>query len=121
MSAIQDERFHGNLIAAVLVLVLSFGSAVAVGQEGGRNLSGMVTDPQHEPLRGAVVEVEDEVTLGVVSYITSRSGAYSFKRLVDRRDYRVWATWRGHRSATKTVSAFDTNHEKTINFVIEPN
>jgi len=59
---------------------------------GTKNLSGTVTDHQHEPLKGAVVQVENDVTMGVVSYITSRDGKYSFKRLDGDTDYRLWST-----------------------------
>lgn len=90
------------------------------GQHLVRDLSGTVTDGHHEPLRGAIVQVHSEATGTIVSYITGRSGQYSFKRLEGDLDYTVWATWNGKRSATKKLSLFDTKTRKIIDFEIAP-
>ena len=63
----------------VAAIVLSTSSLQA--QYERRNLSGIVVDRHHEPLRGAVVEAQNLATQTVVSYITGRDGRYSFKRL----------------------------------------
>ncbi len=84
-----------------------------------RDLTGTVTDRHHEPLKGAVVEVHDEATDAIVSYITDRSGRYSFKRLDGETDYRVWATYRGQRSQVRKLSQFDTKKVKTLDLVIQ--
>ena len=94
-------------------------SALGVGQMGTKNLSGTVTDHQHEPLKGAVVQVENDVTMGVVSYITSRDGKYSFKRLDGDTDYRLWVNFRGTQSKVRHLSRFDSNQPKIINFVLD--
>jgi hypothetical protein len=101
------------LLAALLPVPL-------FAQGGLRNLSGSVTDPQHEPLRGAVVQVLDGKTQAVVSYITDRSGRFSFKRLSRDTDYTVWATFRGQKSKTKALSQFSGNAEPDVELVIEP-
>jgi len=93
-------------------------SSLAIGQMGTRNLSGTITDHQHEPLSGAVVEVENGVTMGVVSYITNRDGKYTFKRLDGDTDYRLWVNFRGTKSRVRKLSQFDTNRPKIINFVL---
>jgi hypothetical protein len=83
-----------------------------------RNLTGIVTDPQHEPLKNAVVEVHNDDNDSVISYITDRSGRYSFKRLDGKTDYRVWATRNGQQSRRKKISQFDSSQTKTINLII---
>ncbi|WP_158792031.1 carboxypeptidase-like regulatory domain-containing protein [Granulicella sp. L60] len=89
------------------------------GQPTVRNLTGTVQDRHHEPLKGAIVEIENEDTKGVVSYITDRNGRYSFKRLEGEADYRIWFTYRGHRSKIRQLSQFDGRHDATINLVIK--
>ena len=103
------------LLVAVGILVWS---PVLAGQRVFRNLTGTVTDGQHEPLRGAVVLVHCEATGTVVSYITDKTGLYSFQRLDGDLDYSVWATWRGRRSAAKKLSLFDSKADKVVNLEI---
>ncbi len=108
-----------GIVRATIILALSLCVPAVFGQHTVRNLTGTVTDQHHEPLRGAVVEVHNEDTDSVVSYITGRSGRYSFKRLDGDTDYRVWATHRGHRSSEKKLSLFDMNRAKVIDLVIK--
>ena len=89
-----------------------------IAQHTLRNLTGIVTDPQHEPLKNAVVEVHNDDNDSVISYITDRSGRYSFKRLDGKTDYRVWATRNGQQSRRKKISQFDSSQTKTINLII---
>jgi ABC-type transporter lipoprotein component MlaA len=89
-----------------------------IGQPTLRNLTGTVQDRQHEPLTGAVVEIENENTKSVISYITDRSGRYSFKRLEREVDYRVWFTYRGQRSKVRELSQFDDRQNAKIDLVI---
>src|SRR4051812_5222402 len=91
----------------------------APAQHGGRNLTGTVTDGHHEPLKGAVVQVRDEGTDTIISYITDRSGTYSFKRLNPDVNYGVWAIFRSARSRTREISRFDSHPNKVINLVIK--
>jgi hypothetical protein len=103
----------------MIALLFTLGSSAAIAQPAYRDLTGTVTDRQHEPLRGAVVQIENEETKSVVSYITNRTGQYNFKRLDDKADYRLWATWRDQRSSVKKLTQFDANRDKVIDLVIE--
>ncbi len=98
--------------------VLSPGSELRA-QRSFRTLQGTVTDRHHEPLKGAVVEVENQSTHGVLSYITDQSGRYSFKRLGGDTDYSVWSTYRGQHSKTRTLSLFDAHATKKIDLTIK--
>jgi hypothetical protein len=82
-----------------------------------RDLSGTITDG-HEPIRGAVVELRNVRTNQVVTYITDASGRYNFKRLDGNIDYQVWVLFRGHRSATRSISMFDSHMAKVIDFTV---
>jgi hypothetical protein len=35
-------------------------------------------------------------------------------------DYRIWVTFRGHRSKVRKLGAFDSDQPKTLNFVLAP-
>jgi len=84
-----------------------------------RSLSGTVTDEGHEPIRGAVVELRNESSQALVTFITEPNGSYNFKRLDGNADYVVWVVFRGKHSATHTISKFDSHMEKVIDFTVK--
>jgi hypothetical protein len=83
-----------------------------------RALSGIVTDTNREPIRGAVVELRDESSHALMTYITDATGTYNFKRLDGNTDYVVWVVFRGRHSPSHTISKFDSHMAKVINFTI---
>ena len=101
-------------LCAILLLTID-----AVAQPTPRDLTGTVTDRHHEPLAGAVVQVHDENTDSVISYITPRTGRYSFKRLSSDDDYTVVAIYRGYRSKSHNLSKFDSKTNPEIRLVIK--
>jgi hypothetical protein len=60
-----------------------------------RTLTGTVTDNNREPLRGAIVELQNPSDNSVQTYLTDRDGHYVFKHLNSEADYRVWVVFRG--------------------------
>ena len=105
-------------IPVLLSACLWLRPATALGPPSYRDVSGTVTDHQHEPLRGAIVQVHDDDTLATVSYITGKDGHYSFQRLSGDANYHVWATFREHESAKHSISPFDTSKTKVIDLVV---
>jgi Carboxypeptidase regulatory-like domain len=105
-------------LISVTVGFLLLGTPV-LAQPTFRNLTGTVQDRHHEPLMGAIVEIENEDTKSVISYITDRSGRYSFRRLEGEADYCVWFTYRGQRSKVRQLSQFDDHHDATINLMVK--
>lgn len=79
----------------------------------------MVSDQQHEPLRGAVVQAHNLYTDTVVSFITGRDGRYSFKRIDGDCDYKISVVWHDWHSSQKNLSLFDGNPSKVINFTVK--
>jgi hypothetical protein len=109
----------GTLILLTVSLVLSV--APALGQIPGlRTLTGTVTDRQKEPLKGAVVEVQNESTSEIISYITEADGTFSFKRLSTAADYRVTASYRTHKCKPRELSHFSSKLTPTLKLVIKP-
>lgn len=84
-----------------------------------RSVSGSVTDGGREPLRGAVVQIEAEDTMVIQSYVTDERGTYHFRNLRPDADYRIWATFRGHRSKTQEMSKFDRKLDREIPLAID--
>lgn len=117
----KTNRRTLKCIGAIFAMIAFWGGLCqqnGFAQRTSRSLKGTVTDQHQVPLKGAVVQVRNEETDGVVSYITGADGRYSFKRLEGDTDYRIWATVHGHRSKRKNLSLFDPSKAKTINFTI---
>ncbi len=102
----------------VLAVALLASGQAGAGQDAPRTLTGTVEDASHEPLRGAVVQLQMENTTNVVSWITDASGHFSFKRLSYSADYQVWATFRGKKSKTVEMSHFDSKPDKAVTLMI---
>jgi len=83
-----------------------------------RTLTGTVTDTSHEPIRGAIVELRNEGSHSLVTFITEANGNYTFKRLDGNADYVVWVVFRGKQSPTHTISKFDSHMAKVIDFTV---
>lgn len=84
-----------------------------------RSLTGQVLSRNDAPLSGAVVYLKNTKTLAVKSFISENDGGYRFHSLSPNVDYEVWAEYQGVRSATKTVSAFDSRSQVTLNIHID--
>lgn len=109
-------KYRVAVVRFCVILVVAFEASFA--QPTPRNLTGTVMDPHNEPLAGAVVQVHDENTDSIVSYITTRTGRYSFKRLSSEDDYTVVAIYRGYRSKSRYLSKFDSKTDPDIQLVI---
>ena len=105
-------------IAACLLLGALPAATQTLGDPSVRSLSGQVTDTSHEPIRGAIVELRDEKSNEVVTYLTDAEGHYEFRRLDGNIDYEVWVVFRGRRTPTHSISKFDSHMAKIINFTM---
>ena len=104
-----------TVCAAVWLLL----AAPARAQNTYRNLSGTVSDQHHEPLAGAVVEVQNAGDNTVISYITDKAGHYEFRRLNSGADYNFWATYRSHRSKSEYLGKFNSKTAPVVNLEIK--
>jgi hypothetical protein len=113
------SRFGIKFVFGIVSFGLLTGGTTSYAQRGTRTLRGTVTDRHHEPLKGAVVQAQNEQTGAVTSYITDRQGSYSFKHMSQNDDYKVWATYRRQRSSSREISHFDSKPEKVIGLTIK--
>jgi Carboxypeptidase regulatory-like domain len=98
-------------MAAVCVAALALAAMPAGGfaQEFGlKNLQGKVFDAENAPISGAIVYLQNSRNNDVKTYISEKDGSYRFAALSADTDYSVWAAHNGKKSATRTVSSFDT-------------
>ena len=107
-----------QLLSATIGLLVLL-SADTFAQEA-RAVRGTVTDERGQVLVGAVVQLRDNVTLQIRSYITQTEGEYHFEHLSTEVTYKVQATYKGMYSRSRAVSRFSSRALKTIDLVIDP-
>ncbi len=64
------------------------------------------------------MELRNESSHALLTFITEANGTYTFNRLDGNTDYSVWVVYRSRHSATHTISKFDSHMAKGINFTI---
>ncbi|HYL93655.1 MAG TPA: carboxypeptidase-like regulatory domain-containing protein [Alphaproteobacteria bacterium] len=116
------------LIAASVLLLFVIASCRPLAAAGPtavqhqlRSLSGRVYGSHDEALSKAIVYLKNTKTLGLKTYISDDDGSYRFPALSPNVDYEVYAEYKGVRSSTKTLSAFDSRRDPTINLKIHTN
>ena len=98
-----------GFFAALLLLAATGIAPAARAQDFGvKQLQGKVFNASDAPLNGAVVYLENSRNNDIKSYITETDGSYHFANLSADTDYTVWASFKGKKSAVKTVSSFDS-------------
>jgi hypothetical protein len=114
----------------LLVCLGAWGNeAIAQGIGGGahmlpvagqsRAVSGKILTSDDAPIPQAVVYLKNTKTLAVTTFISDQEANYRFQNLTPNTDYEIYAETNGHKSATKTLSAFDTRANVTLNLHID--
>lgn len=107
-------------LAAALVLCAAMGAAQEKKHEAQlRTVRGVVTDKSDNLVSGSVVFLKNTRTNSVRSNYTDNTGSYRFSGLDPNADYEVHAEKEGVKSATKTVSSFDSRKDIVLNLKIE--
>ena len=92
---------------------------LAVAQKISKDLTGTVTNGAHQPVANARVKLQDPKTRRVRSYITGPDGTYRFRHLPGNVDYKVWATFKGHKSSDKSMSSFNTDPSPVLDLTVK--
>jgi hypothetical protein len=109
----------------VLTMVLCACVWTAVAQDAKheaqlRTVRGVVADKSSDdPVSSAVVFLRNTRTNAVRSYIANEEGNYRFSGLDPNVDYEIHAEKDGAKSATRTISSFDSKKEIVLNLKIE--
>ena len=83
-----------------------------------RIVQGIVTN-DGEPIKGAVVQIENRATLQLRSYVTQQDGEYHFANLALDAEYQVWAKRGDKESKKQTVSQFNSKKVVKIDLAVE--
>ena len=87
-------------------------------EQGLRSVQGTVSDITGNPVDGAVVQLKNTKSLQIRSFITKDQGSYYFHGLSPDVDYEVRAEYQGVSSPNKTLSAFDSRKQATLNLTL---
>lgn len=107
-----------KLVSVCTVLLLVAAVAVPAMAQATRTLQGQVMKSGDQPLPGAIVYLKNTKTLAVRSFTSDDKGNYRFTSLSPNVDYEVYAAHEGAKSDTKTLSAFDSRPQATINLKV---
>ena len=124
----MTHRLRFEIVAAVLSLAVLGGFAPTTGLGGARALAqgvakppseqpqirtiaGYVIDESEKPVVGVTVFLKDLKTKSLRSYTTVERGRFRFAQATMVNDLEIWAEKDGKRSATKTISSWDTRRE----------
>ncbi len=112
----------GLLSATALAPVAMRAAEPLAGQARGtaqRVVHGKVEDKSGAGIGGAVVYLKDSRNASVKSAIADKEGDYRFVQLALNTDYEIWAQSDTVKSATKSISQFDSKNDITITLKID--
>jgi Carboxypeptidase regulatory-like domain len=104
----KSKHFLQFLMALYVALPFAGLPPVAMAQSGLKIVEGKVVDSGNRPQPGAIVYLENTKTTDIKSFISTADGSYHFGQLSRDVDYQIWAEYQGRKSATKTISSFDS-------------
>jgi len=108
-------------LAITLLFLASFAATQEAKHESQlRSVHGIVTDKAETPIPGAVVFLKNTRTNAVRSYIADDTGNYRFSGLDPNTDFELRAEKDGAKSATRTISSFESRKEIVVNLKLGP-
>src|SRR5271168_4890950 len=107
-----------------MAVILTLASVAAVAQDAKREaqlrtVHGVVLDKSENLISESVVFLKNTRTNVVRSSYTDNTGKYRFSGLDPNVDYEIYAEKEGAKSATHTVSSFDSRKDIGLNLKIE--
>lgn len=98
----------GLIFLQIGVVIAPMAQAQNLGQ---RNVTGSVVDDTSTPVSGATVFLKNLKTKSIRSYTSANDGRFRFAQVNMTDDYDLWAEKDGRKSATKSVSSWDSRKE----------
>lgn len=116
----QRIMLAGAVVCALLLLLANLTSATPDKKKStGKLVLGKVLDPQDNPLPDAIVYLTNTQTRSIKTYIVGQDGTYRFPALSTAVDYEIYAQYKGHKSATKSVSQFDERSQVYLDLKVD--
>ncbi len=106
------------LVAAIMLLATAATAQDKKREAQLRTVRGVVTDKSDNPLSSSVVFLKNTRTNSVRSSYTDDTGSYRFSGLDPNADYELHAEKEGAKSATRTVSSFDSRKDIVLNLKV---
>jgi len=107
------------LLATVAILAAAANGQDKKGEAQLRTVRGVVSDKSDNPLSGSVVFLKNMRTNSVRSSYTDATGNYRFSGLDPNADYELHAEKDDAKSATRTVSSFDSRKDIVLNLKVD--
>jgi hypothetical protein len=104
---------------AILFAVIAFTGIFLLGADRWRSVHGTVRDRSGQPLGGAVVQIENMVTLNVRSYVVKSDGNYHFMQLSPNIEYTLRARYRNIWGAKKTLSILNSRKDAEVTLTVD--
>ena len=112
---------HARLAAALTFAALALGvvpgasriafPAAEAQNLGQRIVNGSVVDAESAAVSGATVFLRNTKTKSIRSYTSTKDGRFRFAQVNMSEDFDLWAEKDGKKSATKTISSWDTRKD----------
>lgn len=115
----RNARRFFCLVAVLAVLVAAANAQDKKREAQLRTVRGVVTDKSDNPLSGGVVFLKNMRTNSVRSSYTDDTGNYRFSGLDPNADYELHAEKDDAKSATRTVSSFDSRKDIVLNLKLD--
>lgn len=122
------KSFHAGIAVRLGMLAVTLALAMAPAQlfpkrdkkdDPTRTIEGTVLNPDDQPVTGAVVQLKNQRTLQVRSYITKEGGKFGFYSLDPNTDFAVRAEADGLSSPWRNVSVFDSRKKILLTIRLE--
>jgi hypothetical protein len=107
---------NAGIFRLAVLLFATLGLLLA--QPSTRMVEGVVTDQHSHPLAHAAVQIENNGTLQIRSFITQADGKYHFTGLNSDMDYALTAEYDGLRSHARKLSKFNSRPEPRIDLTV---
>ena len=119
--SVPPRRWWGAAVCCTALLGVAAVLAPRASTQdfGLKDLQGKVLDAKDLPISGAIVYLQNSRNNDVKTFITEKEGSYRFAAISADTDYTVWAAYKGKKSATKTISSFDSRKQVYIDLKIK--
>ncbi|MBV8632596.1 MAG: carboxypeptidase regulatory-like domain-containing protein [Silvibacterium sp.] len=105
--------------SALVTLCFALAAGAAAQNVKFKTLDGKVLGKGDAPLPSAIVYLQDSKDNSIRTFIATQDGSYRFGQIAPDLDYTLWAKYKDTKSSTKSISAYDSRKQLTIDLHIK--